>query len=551
VLTLALSAATPLLAPACLSADGSQGEVEPLVNASAFELAAPPGDRGLLASAGFDGQPLKGAYFFPGDVSTLNQSLFTANPTLPEDSHWNTDPAARQSVLRRIAATHTNTLIMSYWGNDMQRWSPMQLIATSVPNTLADVSNQQLLVLPSLESGYELGTQYWRFSDDFPYKDGSASAANLAPTFLARLREVVALFRANMGPDMSHWARVYDRAGKPRYAVQVMHVYAHAVPQVANKTPDQVVAEAFDSIAAEIARTEGIDIGFLLDVIPGAAGEYSLTPAAGPALEAASSVLAIAGFISEIFSNTLSVSEPNAPPIDNNMSNLNALLDWKIQHIQSWVRTGVPVIYDVSSGYDGRFVWKSQGSFFWGDNFEYTFDAWRNALSAFKGLGTVGITFNTWNGYTEGFAAVPTVEHGDTINRWLTDLYAPDPRECSHVEYVNGMPGVQVQGPICAKWRELNASRGVLGAPMQAQSQSARGSVVHFALGSIFHAESVGAHAVYGAIHTLYKELGYDASCLGLPISDEEALPPADGRVVHFEGGDITFEAGVAQSRCD
>jgi hypothetical protein len=34
-----------------------------------------------------------------------------------------------------------------------------------------------------------------------------------------------------------------------------------------------------------------------------------------------------------------------------------------------------------------------------------------------------GITFNTWNGYTEGYAAVPTDEYGDSAVVWLQSLF--------------------------------------------------------------------------------------------------------------------------------
>jgi len=33
-----------------------------------------------------------------------------------------------------------------------------------------------------------------------------------------------------------------------------------------------------------------------------------------------------------------------------------------------------------------------------------------------------GITFNTWNGYTEGYAAVPTLEYGAQAYTWLQTL---------------------------------------------------------------------------------------------------------------------------------
>jgi uncharacterized protein with LGFP repeats len=45
---------------------------------------------------------------------------------------------------------------------------------------------------------------------------------------------------------------------------------------------------------------------------------------------------------------------------------------------------------------------------------------------------------------------------------------------------------------------------------------------------AIFGSASTGAHEVHGLIAQTYKATGKDASCLGLPMSDEEAN--GDGR---------------------
>ncbi|HET8933676.1 MAG TPA: hypothetical protein VFN67_09560 [Polyangiales bacterium] len=229
------------------------------------------------------------------------------------------------------------------------------------------------------------------------------------------------------------------------------------------------------------------------------------------------------------------------------MDNLPPLVAAKRAALQRWVSSGVPVVLDVSSGFDGRYVWREKGSAFWGDNFDYTNDDWRNALSALKGEGYVGVTFNTWNGYTEGYAATPTEEHGDVIYRWLTDLYAVDPMTCHHVDYQNGQRTYVVQGEICTKWQSLAAGLGMLGSP-RAGVAGAEGAVrQHFAHGSIF-ATSQGVFEVHGAIAELYTQLGHDASCLGLPVADEE--PFESGRRSRFEHGDIRFINGQSQLVC-
>jgi hypothetical protein len=72
---------------------------------------------------------------------------------------------------------------------------------------------------------------------------------------------------------------------------------------------------------------------------------------------------------------------------------------------------------DVSPGYDNHLVFPDH-------RLRYGFDDdWRKALTAMvRDFGEGGMVFNSWNGYTEGMAAVPTQEHGDAFYRWLRSL---------------------------------------------------------------------------------------------------------------------------------
>lgn len=114
-----------------------------------------------------------------------------------------------------------------------------------------------------------------------------------------------------------------------------------------------------------------------------------------------------------------------------------------------------------------------------GDNMNYPDDRWRNWLSQLKGPGVKGIVFDTWNGYTEGYAAAPTREHGDTVYRWLTDLFEPLFWDCSHMHYVNGAPTWRILGAICEKWVQLGADRS-FGAPVSRELPTLHGRVQHF-----------------------------------------------------------------------
>ncbi|MBX3083124.1 MAG: hypothetical protein KF716_15945 [Anaerolineae bacterium] len=501
--------------------------------------------RGLLASSNFQGQPVKGVYFFAGERGS-NAPLYTSHPLDERDAHWNSDPSTRTWVMDRLVKAHVNTVVMSYWSN-MPQWSPMELDPSSLKGVLDAVQNRPLVVMPAIEGGFDQEhpeIPHWEFSAEFPTNAGKA-----APGLVERIGWLAELFKGRM----NLWAQMYDREGYARYAVNLLHVGSDVMDQNAPNA-DEIFAAAFDTVAAVVERRFKIRVGFTLDAIGGK--RYSPYPqSAGAALERHASVLAIQGFASEVFSGKVKSNSPCpaetdwrlCPPYDNNISNLETLADWKRAAVRDWVQTGVPVILDVSNGFDGRIVWKKVGAGFWGDNLDYTEDRWRNWLSLLKGPGIRGISFNTWNGYTEGYAAVPTREHGFTVYNWLTDLLEPPPWDFSHMHYVNGARTHRVYGAIGEKWIQLGSDRG-FGAPVSDELPSTFGRMQHFTDGKmIYWSKTTGAHELHGIIAKTYREENGDASCLGLPVSDEEAN--GSGRVSHFQHGRIDWYPGDARGR--
>jgi hypothetical protein len=506
--------------------------------------------RGLLASAALEGQPVKGTYFFPGE-SGGNAWMYTTHPQDQRDEHWNSNPSIRSWVMERMVQAHINTVVMSYWSN-MPQWSPMEINPTTLSGVLDAVQGKPLVVMPALEGGYDPDhpeIPHWEFSKEFPYRPDDKQ---VAPGLVDRIGQLVELFDGRM----NLWARMYDRDGRSRYAVHLLHVSSDVISQVLNSDDDdKEFAKAFDEVANEVQNRYHISVGFTLDTIGGR--RYSAYPSeAGAALEQTSSVLAVQGFASEVFSGSVkngprcfSNDWRQCQPHDNNVDNIEHLANWKQSAVSDWVKTREPVILDVSNGFDGRIVWSKaeHGAGFWGDNLNYTDDRWRNWMSQLKGQGIKGITFNTWNGYTEGYAAVPSVEHGFTVYNWLTDLLEALPWECSHMHYVNGARTHRVYGAICEKWKQLGADRG-FGGPVSEELPSARGRVSFFADGKVIYwSGATGAHALYGLIAKTYEEAGADASCLGLPISDEEASN--NGRVSRFEHGKIDWKPGDIRGR--
>jgi LGFP repeat len=522
-----------------------------LLSSLAAADSSPTERRALLASPGFEGQPIKGVYFFPGE-SAGNLDKYTIHPIVPDDQHWNSVPSSRTRVLDRIIAAGANTIVMSYWSN-MPQWSPMFLDVSSdgnckSPSNLPEpdaylyrpsncearllldaVQDRHLLVWPAIEGGVDPkkpDTPHWQFSTDFPAP--FSQSFSYAPGLVTRIGQLVDIFSGHM----NLWAQLYDQTGTPRYVVQVIHACS------ALAIDDHQFADAFDKVAAQILHDHRISVGFVLDFI-GNSGECTYVAApgtAGPILAQKPSVLAVNGFESEVFSGKVKSG-------DNNQDNLESLADWKRAAVNDWVASGLPLILDVSSGMDGRIIWAGNGLGFWGDNMDYIDDRWRNWLSELKGTNIKGITFDTWNGYTEGYAAAPTREYGETVFHWLTDLFQADPRDCSHMHYVNGAPTWRVYGAICEKWMQLGADRG-FSAPVSEELPTDHGRMSHFADGKTIYwgPGTIGAHEVHGIIEKTYRENNTDSSCLGLPTSDEDSTRA--GAVSLFEHGTITFNQG-------
>jgi hypothetical protein len=121
--------------------------------------------------------------------------------------------------------------------------------------------------------------------------------------------------------------------------------------------------------------------------------------------------------------------------------------------LAGWINAGLPVVVDVNPRFDGHYVWGAAGkpTGYWGDSAFYYDDYFRNYMSQLRGMGNVSITFNSWNQYTEGSVAVPSQRaplkdelpqgtgYRDSVQfNWLKDMYSADPRQCSHVHYING-----------------------------------------------------------------------------------------------------------------
>jgi len=368
---------------------------------------------GHLANTGFENQTIKSTLFFSGNWRngvqfydynpTSNTGLYTIHPSDSRHLGWSENIAFREFAIDAMIDAGINVINMSYWGlpgsDNWAYWAPMQTSTESHDELFDAALGKNILIAPYIESYNQTGNyQGFSFMADFP-----GTAINPAPKFIEIIEDLIE--RYLITPSNSEWpekwARVYDQSGNERYLISIIHVASDST-----EITDQAFAEGFDNVANKVFVNTGVRIGFALDILPKntyAPGAYKATPLnTGVWLAVQESVLAIQCFIPEIWTG---------------YTNEQDLINWKANYATAWQATGIPFIHDISSGYDAHIIFPS--SIIYGNN-----NNWRNAQSQhIQDLNSQSFTFNAWNGYTEGFAGIPTLQYGDTTYKWICDIF--------------------------------------------------------------------------------------------------------------------------------
>lgn len=373
---------------------------------------AEPGIWGRLASPGFENERIKTSLFFAGQArdgssrygcdAGPNLQLYTVHPSDGRELAWSADPANRDYALGQMADAGLNVVSMSSWGEDFlpcaTGWvpfAPMQTAPGAHDELFTAAAGEHLLIVPFIESRGD-----WALRDEFPrLGDGRP-----APGTVSQIENLISRYLKNPAhPEWAAgWAQVYDRNLESRYAVTLIHASSNLLAA----GDDEAFAAGLDLVADKVLAETGVRVGFFLDTLPpssNAPGAFKPSPEkTGPALAATDSILGIQSFIPEIW-------------ISGNPTEAQ-IIAWKRDYSSRWSATGVPFLMDVSPGYDASVVFPGSR--------RYGFStAWQDAQTAMvRDFGQDGLVFNSWNGYTEGMAAVPTTEYGDRFYRWLGEL---------------------------------------------------------------------------------------------------------------------------------
>jgi hypothetical protein len=376
---------------------------------------------GRLANPGFEGQRIKTTFFFAGPArdgsphylchpTDSNVPTYTLNP-LPADIHLDWSASSRRTVMTMMADAGINVITMSSWGEDFlpcnDGWvtgaAPMQDSAEAQNELFDAAARKSLLIAPLIESRFSL----WTMREEFPtWSDGRVS-----PGLVSQIVNLIQRYLQNPSkPEWARtWAKVYGHDGIPRYAVGLIHTASNSL----EGDEHGAFAEGFDRVAAAVAAaTGGVRVGFFIDATPadGTLPQASFKPSprwTGPSLLNTASLLGIQCFAPEIFVDASG---------DGNTGNI---LAWKRGFLRGWISAGIPVLVDVSPGYNGNRLFKNPHSAY-GLNAEW-FDGMTSIVNDYV---RAGIIYNSWNGYTEAMVGTPTIERGTMLYDWLKSLNA-------------------------------------------------------------------------------------------------------------------------------
>ncbi len=373
---------------------------------------------GRLANPGFEGQRIKTTFFFAGPARDgsprykcqppgSNTGTYTLKP-VPADLHMSWSEAGRATVMDMMTDAGINVITMSSWGEDFlpcdDGWvtgaAPMQTSPEAQDELFDAAAARSLLIAPLIESRAN-----WTMREEFPtWTDGRVS-----PGLVSQIVNLVRRYLLDPAKPQraKAWAKVYDREGTPRYAVGLIHTASDNVPPFAGAG---LFAAGFDRVAEEVKAATGVQVGFFIDATPEfgnlSAAFFKPSPTfTAPSLKKAFSILGIQCFAPEIF-------------VDE--SGDDDILAWKRGFLERWISTGIPVLVDVSPGYNGELVFGNSAHARYGLG-----DEWFNGMTSIvNDLARNGMIYNSWNGYTEAMAATPTVEFGTALYDWLKALNA-------------------------------------------------------------------------------------------------------------------------------
>ncbi|MDO8498474.1 MAG: hypothetical protein Q7S44_01690 [bacterium] len=320
---------------------------------------------GHIADLNLQNQPVRGIFFFAGPPNPNSKQFYTRIPIDAEKFEWRNDNDIN-FIFDQIKSAGINVIKLSWWGHndEYNKWAPT-LSSVEVNNKVfVEAEKRGLLVAPVIEV-----SPAFEFFREYP-----DNTSNLE----IRIKDVLSTYG-----NHQNWLKLYDKNGKARKVIWLIETI-HLGPVDTTK-----FAQTFDLVAEKIKRETKQEIGFVIDPTPlPPNGSYD-----GPdpnKLKNTKSLVAINPF------NITSDGQTE----DERLTKSKSILS-------KWKNSGLPLITPILPGYDDSKI-RPENYQKYGDN-----PIWRNQVLAIaRYYQTAGITLDIWNGFTEGYTFVPTVETG-------------------------------------------------------------------------------------------------------------------------------------------
>lgn len=359
---LAAAAITPKVIPDLLAEKSKQTEKERVSE-----------KWGNIANTGHDGDLTRGIFFFAGE-----RNSHSPYPHLQPTNEWNDQNVPK--IFDEIKDINVNVIKLSWWGdeNETEQWAPTINTESVNRKVFEEAKKRDMLVAPVIEVSE--GFEFWK---DFP--DNTENLEKRITSLLSQFG------------DQENWLKMYNRDGEKRTVIQLIETI-HGT-----SVDEDKFANTFDLVAEKIWQKTGRAIGFVIDPTPlPAYGSYE-----GPNAQKLfdkKSILGVGAY------NIFSDGEDENKRIEN----AEKVMD-------SWIQSGIPVVLPLVTGFNDEGTDRIHTQKF-GNTAE-----WRSRLKDFvtKYANQVkGLSFDSWNTFTEGGAVTPTVEYGNENLLFAKEVFA-------------------------------------------------------------------------------------------------------------------------------
>jgi hypothetical protein len=339
---------------------------------------------GRIANPSHRGEMIYTTLFFSGpSLGPKHEPLYSRHPLDESYLRWGEENTSKQiSKMRELGL---NTIKVSYW-NPEGIYSPMKSDLKAIHDTFEIAEEFDLLVVPFIEDNYY--SSNYMFWTHFPQNTSK---------FEEKL-----IFLINEFSEHENWLKMYNKDGEEKMVFWLINSVA------SRPVNEKEFADTFDEVAQRVREKTGKEIGFVIDFTATGpyAAEYGINP---NYLEQQKSILAFNPF--NPFNEGKGKAFGQTPTEKERVD----LVEEKYLKV---IDSRIPTIYAVMAGFDDtKLSWRLyREKYGYNDNWL----SYQEQLASQFAEG--GLSFDCWNGYTEGFVIAPTKENETKIFDWAKEM---------------------------------------------------------------------------------------------------------------------------------